>query len=130
MGKNGDIIKELYDAFGRGDVPAVLAGFDPAIEWWEAEGFLYAEGNPYVGPQGVAEGVFQRIVSDVQDFTVTPESFIDSGEVVVVQGRYTGAIKGTPLDAQFAHVWTFRTEKVTRFQQYTDTKQWAEAMGA
>lgn len=46
MGKNGDIMKALYHAFGQGDVPAVLAAFDPAIQWREAESFLYADGNP------------------------------------------------------------------------------------
>ena len=36
---------------------------------------------------------------------------------------------GTPVDAQFAHVWQFRGGKIARFQQYTDTKQWAGAAG-
>lgn len=130
MGKSGDIVKGLYDAFAKGDVPAVLGVFDPEIEWWEAEGFLYADGNPYVGPQAVAEGVFQRIVSDVENFTVVPENIIDSGNTVVVEGRYKGKMNGTPVDAQFAHVWELRGGKVVRFQQYTDTRQWTEAAGA
>jgi hypothetical protein len=54
MGKNGDIVKALYDAFGKGDVPAVLGAFDPEIQWRQAENFLYADGNPYAGPQAVA----------------------------------------------------------------------------
>ena len=33
--------KHIYAAFGRGDIPTVLAAFDPAIEWRQAEG------NPY-----------------------------------------------------------------------------------
>ena len=129
MGKNGDIVKALYDAFGKGDVPAVLAAFDPEIQWREAENFLYADGNPYVGPQAVAEGVFQRIVSDVENFAVLPERFVEGGDTVVVEGRYRGTMKATgkPLDTQFAHVWQLRDSKVVRFQQYTDTKQWAEA---
>lgn len=58
MGKNADIVKGLYAAFAKGDMPAVLGAFDPGIQWNEAENFLYAGGNPYVGPQAVAEGVF------------------------------------------------------------------------
>ncbi len=129
MGKSGDIVKALYDAFAKGDVPAVLGAFDPQIQWREAENFLYADGNPYVGPQAVAEGVFQRIVSDVENFAVLPEHFVEGGDTVVVEGRYRGKMKatGTPVDAQFAHVWQLRDGKVVRFQQYTDTKQWAEA---
>lgn len=132
MGKNTDTVKALYDAFGKGDVPAVLGAFDPQIQWREAENFLYADGNPYAGPQAVAEGVFQRLVSNVENFSVLPERFVDGGDTVVVEGRYGGKMKatGTPVDAQFAHVWQLRDGKVVRFQQYTDTKQWAEAAGS
>lgn len=132
MGKTGDIVKGIYGALGRGDVPAVLGAFDPQIQWREAENFLYADGNPYVGPQAVAEGVFQRIVSDVEDFAVVPERFIEGGDTVVVEGRYRGKMNatGTIVDAQFAHVWQLRDGKVVRFQQYTDTKQWAKAAGS
>ncbi len=91
--------------------------------------FFYADGNPYIGPQAVAEGVFRRIASDVENFAVLPERFVEGGDTVVVEGRYRGTMKatGTAVDAQFAHVWQLRDGKVVRFQQYTDTKQWAEA---
>jgi hypothetical protein len=131
MGKNGELVKALYDAFGRGDVPAVLGAFDPHIQWREAESFKYADGNPYDGPQAVAAGVFQRLASDVENFTVLPGQFVDGGDTVVVEGRYRGKFKatGASVDAQFAHVWQLRDGKVVRFQQYTDTKQWADAAG-
>jgi hypothetical protein len=95
----------------------------------EAESFPYAGGNPYTGPQAVAEGVFQRIVSDVDNFTVVPERYVEEGDTVVVEGRYRGKAKksGSPVNAQFAHVWQCRQGKIVRFQQYTDTKQWADA---
>ena len=40
MAVNGDVVKNLYAAFGVGDVPAVLGAFDPQIRRMEAEGFL------------------------------------------------------------------------------------------
>ncbi|HSR69373.1 MAG TPA: nuclear transport factor 2 family protein [Acidobacteriota bacterium] len=129
MGKSCDIVKALYEALGRGDVAAVLGALDSQIEWTEADNFLYADGNPYVGPQAVAEGVFQRLASDIEDFAALPHNFIEGHDAVVVEGRYRGKMKatGTPVDAQFAHVWNLRDGKVVRFQQYTDTKQWADA---
>ena len=131
MSRNADVIKGVYDAFARGDVAAVLGVFDSQIHWMEAEGFLYAERNPYQGPQAVAEGVVQRIVTDVDGFTVTPQNYTDGGDTVVVEGRYRGTMKATstPVDAQFAHVWQLRDGKVVRFRQYTDTGQWSEAAG-
>ena len=132
MGMSRDVVKRIYEAFAKGDVPAVLGSFDPKIEWKEAEGFLYAAGNPYIGPQAVAEGVFQPLVSAVEQFTVVPGNIIEAGDTVVVEGRYKGTMKatGTPIDAQFAHVWQLRDGKIVRFQQYTDTGQWTKAAGA
>jgi ketosteroid isomerase-like protein len=132
MAKNADTVKAIYDAFGKGDVPAVLGAFDPHIHWQEAESFLYADRNPYVGPQAVAEGVFQRIVSDLGNFAVVPQHYVEGGDAVVVEGRYKGTAKatGAPIDAQFVHVWELHDGKVVRFQQYTDTLQWARALEA
>ena len=132
MVTNTERVKSLYEAFGRGDVPAVLGAFDPQIQWREAESFRYADRNPYIGPQAVAEGVFLRISSDVDQFSVTPERLADAGDVVLAEGRYRGAVKATAktVNVQFAHVWRFRDGKVVGFQQYTDTKQWADAFGS
>ena len=131
MSNSIDVVKGIYEAFGRGDVGAVLGAFDAAIDWREADGFLYADGNPYIGPQAIAEGVFQRIITDAEGFNLTVENVIDGGDTIVAQGRYRGTMKktGTPVDAQFAHVWNVRDGKVVRFQQYTDTRQWAQAAG-
>lgn len=132
MTTNRERVQALYEAFSRGDVPAVLGAFDPQIQWREAESFRYADRNPYIGPQAVAEGVFLRISSDVDQFAVVPERIADAGETVLSEGRYRGTVKATgkPVSVQFAHVWRFRDGKVVGFQQYTDTKQWADAFGS
>jgi ketosteroid isomerase-like protein len=131
MAKAAEIVKDLYAAFGRGDVAAVLGAFDPAIEWNQAKSFLYADRNPYQGPQAVAEGVFGRIIGDVEGFAVSPANIIDGGDTVVAEGRYTGTWRatGAPVNAQFAHVWHIRDGRIVRFQQYTDTAQWVKAAG-
>jgi ketosteroid isomerase-like protein len=130
--QNVELIRSLYAAFGRGDVPAVLAAMDPAIEWNEAEGFPYADRNPYVGPGAIVEGVFARLGAEWEAFSVGPREFLDAGEAVVVLGRYRGAFRktGRRIDAQFAHVWRLRGGQVVAFQQYTDTLQAARATGA
>jgi ketosteroid isomerase-like protein len=54
-------IQSMYDAFAKGDVPYVLGMLSPNIVWNEAENFVYADRNPYIGPQAVLEGVFMRL---------------------------------------------------------------------
>ena len=126
-----NVVKGMYEAFGRGDIPVVIAALDPQVEWWEAENFIYADGNPYVGPQAVLEGVFMRIGGEWEGFEVAPEEILDAGETVVGHGYYSGTYKrnGERVRAQFAHLFTFRGGKVVKFQQYTDTAQFLKAVG-
>lgn len=129
MADSLQLVKDLYDAFSRADVPAVLAAFDPQIHWMEAESGPLAARNPYLGPQAVAEGVFMRLATEVDGFTVTVDHVSGDSETVTAQGRYRGTVNATgkKLDAQFAHIWTVRDGKLAAFQQYTDTQQWREA---
>jgi ketosteroid isomerase-like protein len=128
---NSQTLRGMYDAFARGDVPTVLAGLDPDIVWNEAEGSAYASGSPYHGPQAVVQGVFMRLGNEWNGYQVKPDKFIDSGDTVVVLGRYAGTFKATgqQIHAPFAHVWTFRNGKAVSFQQYTDTAQYNRVMG-
>ena len=128
--KNMTTIGKLYEALGRGDIPSFLAGLDSQIEWREADHFPYADGNPYIGPQAVLEGVFTRLGSEWEGFAGIPDDWLDAGDRIVVLGTYTGKNKATgkSVRAQFAHVWTVKDGKAIRMQQYTDTKQFADAI--
>ncbi len=114
-------VRSLYEAFAKGDVPTVLAGFDENIEWNEAEGMPY--GGQYYGPEAVAENVFGPITNDVDDFDVTPEEILADGDRVVVLLTYTGTAKesGNKLSMPAAHVWTVRDGKITMFRQLADS---------
>jgi len=127
---NVEIIRGMYDAFIRGDVPSVLSVLDPEIEWLEAENFIYADRNPYIGPNAVLEGVFMRLATEWDGFTVSPEEILDAGEIVVARGYYSGTYKKTGMQvrAQLAHFLTLRDGKVIKFQQYTDTAQFERAV--
>jgi uncharacterized protein len=127
--ENQQRIEGLYAAFGKGDVPHIIGALDPNVEWWEAENFIYADKNPYRGPEAVLMGVFARIDRDWEGFKVTPEEVLDAGDTVVGRGYYSGKYRqtGREVRAQFAHVFKLRDGKVVRFQQYTDTAQFQQA---
>ena len=130
---NVKIMQDLYAAFGRGEVADVLGGMDPNIEWREAENNPYQpDGAPWVGPDAVVNNLFVKLGTEWDGFTVNPKEFHDAGDTVVVEARYTGTYKATGknLDAQVTHVWGLRDGKVTSFQQYVDTAQLQEVMGA
>lgn len=129
--QNVALVRGIYDAFAAGDVPAVLGAMSPDIEWNEAESFIYADNNPYVGPEAILTGVFARLGTEWDGFAALPEEFLDAGDTIVVLGRYRGTHKATgeALDAQLAHVWRIGDNKAVRFQQYTDTLGAARAAG-
>jgi ketosteroid isomerase-like protein len=128
---NADVISGVYAAFPKGDIPAVLGAMAPDIVWNEAENFIYADGNPYVGPEAILQGVFMRLGTEWNGFSVTEEELIDGGDTIVTRGRYGGAFKATgkSINAQFAHVWKFKNGKIASFQQYVDTLQTTRATG-
>tara|TARA_R110000868_G_scaffold1389_9_gene10734 strand:+ start:7472 stop:8347 length:876 start_codon:yes stop_codon:yes gene_type:complete len=130
--ENVQVINNLYKAFDVGDIPNVLAGLDAKIVWNEAEGNAYADGNPYIGPDAVLNGVFARVGGEWDGFKLVNIELHDmSNNQVLATLRYNGTYKKTnkSIDAQVAHLWTLKDGKVIAFQQYVDTKQLNDAIG-
>jgi ketosteroid isomerase-like protein len=127
---NVQVVRDTYDAFGRGDVEAVLGAMTEDIEWNEAESMPYATDRP--GPQEVAEQIFGPITEDVENFSVTPEEIVASGDQVAVVGRYrgTGKATGQELDEPAVHIWYMRDGKLARFRQFMDTAKFLEVVPA
>jgi ketosteroid isomerase-like protein len=123
-----ELVKGIYGAFARGDVPAVLGSFADDIEWFEAEGMPY--GGLHRGGEAVAQNVFGPITEDVEGFTVTPDELIGSGATVAAVVRYagTGKATGKALDVPAVHVWDIRDGKAVRFRQFIDTVKFAEVV--
>ncbi len=130
---NVRLLKNLYDAFGRGDVPTVLGAMSPDIKWSQAESNPYMpSGEAWVGPDAVLNNLFMKLGAEWDGFTVHPRSFHGAGDSVIVEARYSGTYKATgkSMDAQVCHVWDVKDGKVTRFQQYADTAKLQNIMGA
>ena len=126
--QNVEVVKGLYEAFGRGDVPAVLGGMTEDIEWNEAEGM--PQGGTYCGPGAVAENIFGPIIGDLPDFALVPEEFIASGDSVAAIVRYTGTGKatGTLGSTRCPRPAYLRDGKVARFRQFADTVKHREVV--
>jgi uncharacterized protein len=127
---DGEIIKGLYAAFAKGDVPGVLGAFEENIEWTEAEGFMY--GGTYKGPNGVLSGVFMRLATEWEGFAAVPNKIVDGGDGNVVSfGTYSGKYlkTGKSMTVPFAHEWEMRDGKIVKFNQHTDTLVIARDLG-
>lgn len=131
MADNVGLVRDAYEAFAKGDVQKVLGLFSDKVEWYEAEHVTYWPGGPFVGPQAVLNGVFARIPQDFDGFKIDVRRIVGCGDTVLTEARYRATVKATgkPLDVQVAHIWDLRDGKVVRWQQYTDTWQFAQATG-
>ena len=121
MNQNTEIIRGLYSAFAKGDIPTVLGALAPKAIWIEAEGGPY--GGTFVGPNAVLENVFMKIGVEWDGYAAVPDEFIANDNTVVALGKYSGKYKATgkSFTAPFVHVWKFQEGKVISFQQHTDT---------
>lgn len=127
---NITVVDNLYKAFAKGDIPAVLGAMDAKIVWNEAESNALADGNPYIGPDAVLNGVFVRLGGQHEYFKLENVQLhgMDNNQVLATL-RYDAKFKesGKAYNAQVAHLWTLKDGKIIGFQQYVDTKKLADS---
>jgi uncharacterized protein len=123
------LVQNLYTAFGKGDMPALLAGMAADIDWHSGG---RASDFPGFGPRkghGAVQDFF-KIIADNNDFAhFTPREFYAADDKVFVLGDYAITLKktGKKMESDWAHIFTIRNGKVTRFREFLDTAQAAEA---
>lgn len=127
MTRTVNTVEKVYQAFAVGDgesLSALLADTD----WVEASGGPY--GGSYKGFAQIAENVFGPIGGDVRDFTARPDELLElSDGRVLALGRYQGSTDSGPLDIRFAHLWSVDGDRISGFEQFTDTHEWQVATG-
>ncbi len=120
---NVETTRGIYEAFAKGDVPTVLAAFDPNIVWEESEAPGHPWGGKNHGIDGVVKGVFMQIPANFDNFSVMPQDYVEAGDRVIAIGRVSGTSKATgkSFEGDFAHILTFSGGKVSRFQGIEDS---------
>jgi ketosteroid isomerase-like protein len=115
MGAKEDLntVRTGYEAFGRGDIPAVLAIFDPSIAW-HIPGRNSMSGT-YKGPDEVV-GFFTQLGERTGGtFNLEVHDMLASDDHVVVLARESGRGGGKSLDVNGAHIWHLRDGKAVEF---------------
>ena len=128
---NLNVIRQGYDAFGRGDIEALLQSFDEQITWVTPGPPDLATSGKRTGRQEVA-GFFASVnqLFDIQRFE--PREFIARGDLVVVLGSETAVARSTGkvIELDWVHVFTMRNGKVAAFQEFFDTAAVVAALSA
>lgn len=122
MPDNVQVVRDLFAAYKRGDIDAILNGLTEDVTW-EMPGppHVPAAGRRF-GP-GQVEDFFGTLRTTIDRLVVEPREFIAQGDKVAVIGHSAGRAKSTGREyvTDFVMVFTMRGGKVAEFREYLDT---------
>lgn len=130
---NLQTVQEIYQAFGQGDVPAILSKLSDEVDW---EYGAQASNVPWLQHRHGREGAaaFFASLANMQMHTFVPKTFLDGGRVIValVDIDFTVVATGKRVvEEDEVHIWHFDEQgKVSRFRHRADTAAQSEACRA
>ena len=121
-------IKDIYAAFGRGDVTTILASLTDDVSWeFEAPAALSWSGIRHTPEE--AAGFFSGIAAEHADPNLEMTEFFSTNDAVAAFGRYQATIKatGVRVDTPVAHYFKFRDGKIARYINVINSGAFVEA---
>ena len=123
---NIDTVRSIYEAFGRGDVAAILGRLAEDVVW---EYDKADAGIPWLVPRrGRAQvAKFFEALGTVDFQQFLPKTQLESGRIVVSLNDVAFTVKATGkryVEEDEVHIWHFDADgQVARFCHKTDTLQ-------
>jgi ketosteroid isomerase-like protein len=125
------IIQKIYEAFGRGDVPAILDRLSETVEW-ETEGGH--ETIPWLAPRKGHAGAreFFHSLAAIEIHSFQPHTFLEQNQLVVALIDIEATVKATGkryVEKDEVHLWRFdETNRVAHFRHRVDTLRQYQAL--
>ena len=121
-------VQEIYAAFGRGDIPAILDAVAENVEWHHTGAPEVPYGKTRHGRQGAAQ-FFTELSDHIEVLEFEPREYVSDGETVIALGSWGGRAKrtGRSFRAEWAMVWKFSGGKVVYYRAYENTAAVAAA---
>jgi uncharacterized protein len=122
--ENLSLVREIYDAVGRGDVAAILDRVTDDVDWSaEAASHAAPRHGPRTGKTGVAS-FFGDLANSVEIPEFTPHSFTAGENDVHLLVRWTmrSIANGREASMTMHHYWRIRDGKVDYFRGSEDTE--------
>jgi ketosteroid isomerase-like protein len=121
------LVRRAYDAFARGDLPALVGCLADDAECVLSDETPY--GGVWRGPQGIARGI-EGLAGHYEELAVEVSELVGDGDTVVVLGQIHGrALGGGNLWQPFAHVVRVREGRITHMTSYADATKPLRALG-
>ncbi len=128
---NVKLIQSVYEAFGRGDVAAILEVLTDDVDW--ATEVADSAGAPWWGVRHGRDAVaafFEAFGSTMEVEEFAPLSFAanDTDVLTVVRMRAKARANGRSIAMNLHHHFTFRGGKIAYYRGTEDTLQTAAAL--
>jgi uncharacterized protein len=128
-------VQSMYEAFGKGDVQAILDRVSDDVDWdkWDTEYSAQKAGLPWLERRSGKEGVakFFEIVAGSFDFhDFAPQNILEGPNQVAATIKIDLTVKetGERIQDEEIHLWTFDDDgKVVAFRHFLDTAQHIKA---
>jgi ketosteroid isomerase-like protein len=129
---NLETVREIYEAFGRADVAAILDRVTDDVDWAADTASTAA---PWFGPRSGKEGVtsfFEELAAGSEVLEFTPLSFAAADDEVHTLVRYRARLTSTgrEVDMNLHHYFRLRDAKVAYYRGSEDSAQTVAALGA
>ena len=123
-----EIIKRGYEAWKRGDMAAVIEGYDPNVEHWDRADD--PDATVRRGHDALA-AYYAELSESYAEFQIEPKEFIDAGDSVVVPVSVTvrGRASGAVAEGDQVLVYRLHAGKVTELREYRDKAEALKAVG-
>jgi uncharacterized protein len=119
--QNVGVVRQAYEAFGRGDLDGLIALLDPEVSW-RTPG---PADLPTAGTRHGADAVRDFFGILLNTFEITnfePTDFLAQGDKVVVLGTSRERVKatGTAFDFRWVHIFGLRNGRIVAFEEPAD----------
>jgi ketosteroid isomerase-like protein len=126
--ENVEIVRMVYDAWARNELPGPAHLLDPQIEYVNPDGAV--EPGTRRGLEEFGRAV-EKVFEGQDTWQIEPERFIPAGERVAVVVRYRAhwRASGVHVEAHESALWTVREGKVVRYEWFHGPNDALEAAG-
>ena len=118
-----EIAEITYKAYQAGDVDTIMKHLAPAVDWELVGPQSHMR---YAGPRtshADIRQVFAHMAADDDIQRFEPIEYIEAGDKLVVLGIVKGTARATgkAYETQWAPVFTYKDDKITRWRGFYDT---------
>jgi uncharacterized protein len=126
--ENVKVVRAMFDAFSRGDTPAMLKLADPSVVFTPIPDA--PDVQDFHGHEGLLQGIAQT-TEIWDDFSIELREMRDFDDHVLASLRWwgRGPSSGIQMEVDIWALYTFRKGKIVRLQFFASEQQALEAAG-